>query len=86
MRIPVTVLIGTKGVRDAFYRVENRDGKVICRVHLPLVAGTVVLVLHIATINDGIPHGLVRVIDTHFGADAPSNSFLCPLLHQLEDC
>lgn len=81
--IAIVVLGGTQSVCDALDRVDDGAAEVVGRVHLPLGASAVV-VLGVASVNDGVAHGLVGVVDRHLCADAPPCALLGALLHLLK--
>jgi hypothetical protein len=45
-----------------------------------------VVVRGVASVDDGITHGLVRVVDRHLSTDTPPQALLVSLLHLLEAC
>ncbi len=72
-------------MRHALVAVDDRARKVVHGVHLPLGAGPVMGGIDVAAVDDGVSHGLVRVVDREFGADAVLLALHGALLHLLED-
>lgn len=68
---------------DAFEGVEDGGAEVVGGIHFPFRAGTVVR-LGIAAVDDWITHSFVRVLDGHFGADAPFAASFSPFFHLSE--
>lgn len=72
--ITVAVLVCTESVGDAFKGVEDGYAEVVGGVDFPCGASAVVG-LRVASVDDRVTHGFVRVVDRHFSADAPLDTF-----------
>ena len=80
--IPIVILASAKGMGDlqrmsssfpkmtySLHTIDNRAGKVVGRVHFPLVAGAIMR-QQVAAVNDGVAQRLVLRVDTDLGAQA----------------
>lgn len=67
--VTVTVLDGSESMSDTLEAIDERAGEVVGRVGLVLVAGAVVG-SGVAAEDDGVAHGLVRVVDGNLRAEA----------------
>ena len=85
LRVSVGVLGGSQSMGDSLVAVNHGARKVVHGVHLPLGPGAVVNVLDVASVDDGIAHGLVGVVERDLGTNAVCQTFLGGLLHLLKD-
>ena len=76
--VAVTVLDSSERMCHALELIDQRAGEVVCRVDLVLVSGTVVS-FGVAAVDDRVTHGLVGIVDGHFGTKAVLDTLKFPL-------
>lgn len=81
--VSVSVLVGPQRVRDALERVDDGAGKVVRGVREVLGAGPVMGLLD-TSVDDGVSHGLVGVVDRHFGSETPFGTLVRSERHLVE--
>ncbi|KAK5633547.1 hypothetical protein RRF57_009260 [Xylaria bambusicola] len=70
---------------DALETVDDWAGQIVGRVHLPLRTGAVVGIIRVATVDDGVAHRFIRVVDADLGPDAVLQALLGAILHFLKN-
>ena len=81
--VPITILHRTESMGDPLNGVDNGAAEIINRVYLPFQACPMMR-LRVTSVDDGVTHSFVGVVDRDLSTNAPLKAFLRTGFHFLE--